>query len=91
MAEKKKNTKSASSETSVKDLANDLYAACVHHTEDTALFFQEDFLQLDVIPGRSLDKLNECVSRLSSQGLLKLHMQDGRACWKVIDVADAAK
>ncbi|MCJ1328601.1 34-kDa subunit of RNA polymerase III (C) [Thelotrema lepadinum] len=74
----------------IKHLCSIIHAVCVAQPLEK-LWFQEDFLDLNVIPSGDLEKLQQCIQGLSSEGLLKLHKKDGITCWRVVTRENAAK
>ncbi len=67
-----------------------LYNRCAQGPTN-ALYYQDDLLKLDVIPGRNGVVLLECVQALVNEGLLKVHLLDGHMAWKVVNEEDAAR
>lgn len=82
----------ASEGSRVSELASKLYDACLNHFEPDHLFYQQDLLNLEVIPKNDLDLLMKCAQSLVDQKLLRL-LQDrnGRLSWKIIPREDAEK
>ena len=77
---------------SIKELADALYAECLRRLgDDNKQFYQDDLLGMNVIPNRDVDRLSACINLLTSKGLLTLMSRDGRSCWKVKKREDAAK
>ncbi|KAI9717880.1 MAG: hypothetical protein M1812_004407 [Candelaria pacifica] len=75
---------------SSKELQNALYNRCAQGPTN-ALFYQDDLIEFDVIPGRNTKILLDCVQGLMNEGLLKVHTHDGLMAWKVVKQEDAAR
>ena len=72
------------------ELYNALYASCASQIENK-VFSQQQLLSLNIIPNNDVNQLLACTQRLTSNGLFKLMMKDGRPCWKVVKKEDAAR
>ena len=90
MAAKEKVEIPEDSTDDTKQLCNDIHALCVSQPLEKT-WFQEDFLDLGIIPGGNLNKLGQCLHKLCVSGLLKIHKVQERTCWKVITRESAAK
>ncbi|KAJ5213025.1 hypothetical protein N7449_000194 [Penicillium cf. viridicatum] len=81
----------ASAGSQVAELASKLYDACVNEFDSDHLFYQNDFLNLKVIPKNDVALLLECTQSLVNQNLFRLLQKDGKLTWKLIDREDAEK
>lgn len=81
----------ASAGSQVAELASKLYDACVNEFDSDHLFYQNDFLNLKVIPKNDVALLLECTQNLVNQNLFRLLQKDGKLTWKLIDREDAEK
>lgn len=81
----------ASAGSQVAGLASKLYDACVNEFDSDHLFYQNDFLNLKVIPKNDVALLLECTQSLVNQNLFRLLQKDGKLTWKLIDREDAEK
>ncbi|KAJ5558035.1 RNA polymerase Rpc34 [Penicillium sp. DV-2018c] len=81
----------ASAGSQVSELASKLYDACVNEFSRDHLFYQNDFLNLKVIPKNDVSLLLECTQSLVNQNLFRLLQKDGKLTWKLIDREDAEK
>ncbi|KAI9772347.1 MAG: 34-kDa subunit of RNA polymerase III (C) [Candelina submexicana] len=79
-----------SASSSSKELQHALYSRCAQGPAN-ALYYQDDLLEFDVIPGNSISTLLQCVQGLMNDGLLKVHTHDGLMAWKVVKPEDAAR
>ena len=75
---------------SPKELRNALYARCASF-EEGHVFRQDELLAFGIIPSSSIEVLLTYTKQLAREGLLKLMIKEGRACWKVVKRAEAAK
>ncbi|CAG8947405.1 unnamed protein product [Penicillium salamii] len=75
----------------VAELASKLYDTCVSEFDPDHLFYQNDFLNLKIIPGNDLALLLECAQSLVDQNLFRLLQKDGKLTWRLIDREDAEK
>ena len=76
---------------SPKELRNALYARCASF-EEGHVFNQDELFAFGIIPENSIEQLLVYTRQLAKDGLFKLMSnKDGRACWKVVRRADAAK
>lgn len=75
---------------SSKELRNVLYARCATFPEDH-VFDQHELLSFKILPENTVEQLIVHTKQLSKEGLFKLMTRDGKACWKVVKRADAAK
>jgi len=81
----------ASAGSKVAELASKLYDACTSEFDPDHLFFQNDFLDLKVIPDNDVSLLLECAQSLVDQNLFRLLTKDGKLTWRLIDREDAEK
>lgn len=79
-----------SSVSSHKEIRNALYARCAS-LEEKHVFDQEELLSFGVIPDNNVEQLLVHTRQLAKDGLFKLMAKDGKACWRVVKRADAAK
>ncbi len=78
--------------TDSKKLASALYTRCLSDFQPDHLFYQQDLLNLGVIPNNNIGLLMKCAQSLVDQSLFRmLHGKDDRLAWKVIAQADAEK
>ena len=75
---------------SPKELRNALYAKCASF-EEGHIFYQDDIFAFGIIPDNSVEQLQAYTKQLTKDGLFKLMSKDGKACWRVVKRADAAK
>lgn len=75
---------------SPKELRNVLYARCATFPEDH-VFDQNELLSFKILPENTVEQLAVHTKHLTKEGLFKLMSRDGKACWKVVKRADAAK
>lgn len=75
---------------SPKELRNVLYARCATFPEDH-VFDQNELLSFKILPENTVEQLSVHTKHLTKEGLFKLMSRDGKACWKVVKRADAAK
>lgn len=75
----------------VAELASKLYDACVSEFDPDHLFFQNDFINLNIIPKNDVSLLLECAQSLVDQNLFRLLQKDGKLTWRLIDRQDAEK
>ncbi len=75
---------------SPKELRNALYARCASF-EEGHVFSQDELLAFGIVPNSSIEMLLTYTKQLARDGLLKLMVKEGRACWKVVKRADAVK
>ena len=75
-----------------KELSKAMYACAVAsgHPSDK-LWTQDDFLSLDVIPNKDMEKLLETVQLMLQQGLLKMLTKGTATVWRLVKREDAAK
>jgi DNA-directed RNA polymerase III subunit RPC6 len=71
-------------------LADQLYALCASHEPDK-YYFQEDFLDFNIIPRNDLEILLGCIQTLLDRALLKHYLKDNVPCWRIVRPEDAAK
>ncbi|EEH36392.1 DNA-directed RNA polymerase III subunit RPC6 [Paracoccidioides lutzii Pb01] len=75
-----------------KELASALYARCLSDFPPDHLFYQQDLLNLGIIPKNDLSLLMKCAQSLVDQSLMRiLYGNDDRLAWKIIAQADAEK
>ncbi|KAL2222356.1 putative DNA-directed RNA polymerase III subunit Rpc34 [Thermoascus aurantiacus ATCC 26904] len=73
-------------------MASKLYEECRNNYDPDQLFYQQDLLNMGVIPGNDLSLLLQCTQWLVDQKLFRLlHGKDDRLAWKVISQEDAEK
>jgi len=73
-------------------IASKLYEECRNNYDPDQLFYQQDLLNMGVIPGNDLSLLLQCTQWLVDQKLFRLlHGKDDRLAWKVISQEDAEK
>lgn len=82
----------SSSGGSAAELASRLYDECLNNFPADHLFYQQDLLGLDVVPGGDLTLLLQCTQLLVDQKLFRLHQgKNDRLAWKLISREDAEK
>lgn len=80
------------SESGIGELVSQLYDACLESYDTNHLFYQQDFLSLDIIPKNDPQLLLKCTQQLVDQKLLRLHQdKNERLAWKIISREDADK
>lgn len=78
------------SDSKVEELAGALYARCLADFPQDHLIYQQDLLNLGIIPGNNLALLMKCVQSLVAQSLLRMfHGKDERLAWKLVSQSDA--
>ncbi|KAL1976471.1 hypothetical protein VTN31DRAFT_2753 [Thermomyces dupontii] len=77
---------------STEELASELYEQCQNKFSTAHLFYQEDLLNLGVIPNRNVELLLACVQYLVERNLFRMHEdRDNRLAWKLISQEDAER
>jgi DNA-directed RNA polymerase III subunit RPC6 len=77
---------------SITTIASDLYNECRSKFPPNHLFYQQDLLNLKVVPNNDLALLLQCTQSLVDQKLFRLlHDKNGRLAWKIISQEDAEK
>jgi DNA-directed RNA polymerase III subunit RPC6 len=72
------------------DVRSAIYAACAAQNPEK-FWFQEDFMNLGLVPNNDPSQLASHLNTLSGQGLVKNYQKDGRPCWKVVKKEDAER
>lgn len=85
-------TSAGSSGGSVTELAASLYDACLSKFPIDHVFYQQDFIGLDIVPNNDLPLLLQCTQSLVDQKLFRLLTgKNDRLAWKIIPREDAEK
>ena len=68
-----------------------MYTACRTNYPLDKLLFQEDLVNLKVIPDNNVEILVQCAQALTNQNLFRIYTLSGRLARKVVKEDDAAK
>lgn len=71
-------------------LSSTLYAKCLSDFPPDHLFYQQDLMNMGVIPKNNLPLLMQCTQLLVEQSLLRMFRgKDDRLAWKIVAQNDA--